>query len=302
MAYPDYPNQRIYVLKDDEKIDLTSRFGLVLIDGFELNPPEPKYYTVDIPGGNWYLDLTEAVYGDVPYNTRTQKFTFLVIDPSSFEQVKTRVSNFLHGRKFRYQLSWDEEYTYVGRFKISSYKHTSHSHPNIVGYFEVEVESDPYKYKESPIVAVDAVGGTIVKLEPGRKRVLPTFEFDKETTVEFNGKQYIMPKGTYTITETAPPSEEYNPLTSPITVKILPKYSGTELTELKYQIGEETPIANNLAVDENTITVEIKNNKGKTLPTTGGIGTKIFYIVGGMLVIGSGAALVIKKRIGKDEE
>ena len=106
--------------------------------------------------------------------------------------------------------------------------------------------------------------------------------------------------GTYTITETAPPSEEYNPLTSPITVKIIPTYDDTELTELKYQIGEGAATTEN--VTGNTVTVEIKNNKGKTLPTTGGIGTKIFYIVGGMLVIGSGAALVIRKRIGKDEE
>ena len=49
------------------------------------------------------------------------------------------------------------------------------------------------------------------------------------------------------------------------------------------------------------VTIEVKNNKGTTLPETGGIGTKIFYILGGTLVIGSGAALVIKKRMGKDE-
>ena len=50
------------------------------------------------------------------------------------------------------------------------------------------------------------------------------------------------------------------------------------------------------------VQIKIANSQGATLPSTGGIGTKIFYILGGTLVIGSGAALVIKKRMGKDEE
>ncbi len=43
------------------------------------------------------------------------------------------------------------------------------------------------------------------------------------------------------------------------------------------------------------------NNKGSLLPSTGGIGTTIFYVVGAVLVIGSGIVLVTKKRMGKEE-
>lgn len=39
-----------------------------------------------------------------------------------------------------------------------------------------------------------------------------------------------------------------------------------------------------------------------TLPSTGGIGTTIFYGLGGVLVLGSGVALITKKRMKKDEE
>ncbi|MDY3214043.1 MAG: LPXTG cell wall anchor domain-containing protein, partial [Ruminococcus sp.] len=42
--------------------------------------------------------------------------------------------------------------------------------------------------------------------------------------------------------------------------------------------------------------------KGSTLPSTGGIGTTIFYVLGGTLVVGSGIALVTKKRLGKNED
>ena len=49
---------------------------------------------------------------------------------------------------------------------------------------------------------------------------------------------------------------------------------------------------------DQTLTVEIPNNSGTELPSTGGIGTTIFYVVGGILVIGAGVVLVTKKRMG----
>lgn len=42
----------------------------------------------------------------------------------------------------------------------------------------------------------------------------------------------------------------------------------------------------------------IENQRGSLLPSTGGIGTTIFYVVGGILVIGAGILLVAKKRMG----
>lgn len=42
---------------------------------------------------------------------------------------------------------------------------------------------------------------------------------------------------------------------------------------------------------------EVINNQGSTLPSTGGMGTTIFYIIGAILVIGAGILLVSKKRM-----
>ena len=43
--------------------------------------------------------------------------------------------------------------------------------------------------------------------------------------------------------------------------------------------------------------VQITNNKGSELPSTGGIGTTIFYVIGGILVVGAGVLLITKKRM-----
>ncbi len=42
---------------------------------------------------------------------------------------------------------------------------------------------------------------------------------------------------------------------------------------------------------------QIKNNKGTVLPSTGGIGTTIFYVVGGLLMVGAAILLITKKRM-----
>ena len=44
---------------------------------------------------------------------------------------------------------------------------------------------------------------------------------------------------------------------------------------------------------------DIANKSGATLPETGGIGTTLFYVIGGLLVVGAGVLLVTKKRMGK---
>ena len=47
---------------------------------------------------------------------------------------------------------------------------------------------------------------------------------------------------------------------------------------------------------------EIENNKGTLLPSTGGIGTTIFYVIGGLLIICAGALLVTKIRMNSKEK
>ena len=47
--------------------------------------------------------------------------------------------------------------------------------------------------------------------------------------------------------------------------------------------------------------VQVINKTGNELPSTGGIGTTIFYVVGGVLVVGAGVLLVTRKRMNAEK-
>lgn len=71
---------------------------------------------------------------------------------------------------------------------------------------------------------------------------------------------------------------------------------------------EETkaPEGYNLLKDEKevslgtTTSIDVVNQSGTVLPSTGGIGTTLFYVIGAALVLGSGILMVSKKRMGAD--
>ena len=81
--------------------------------------------------------------------------------------------------------------------------------------------------------------------------------------------------GTYHLVETEAPAG-YNPLTAPVPVTVAG--SSTDITKL-------------------SVTAEVENKTGTTLPTTGGMGTTVFYVLGAVLVVGAGVLLVTKKRM-----
>lgn len=54
-------------------------------------------------------------------------------------------------------------------------------------------------------------------------------------------------------------------------------------------------------VETGALSADIENNKGSTLPETGGIGTTIFYVVGSILVLAAVVLLITKKRMSEDK-
>ena len=54
--------------------------------------------------------------------------------------------------------------------------------------------------------------------------------------------------------------------------------------------------------DTGIVNVTVENNRGATLPETGGMGTTLFYIIGGLLVVGAGILLVVRIRMKAHNE
>lgn len=96
--------------------------------------------------------------------------------------------------------------------------------------------------------------------------------------------------GTYTITELIAPNG-YNMLKSPITITI---ESNATLGGCTWTVKKGDA---DLTAENNLYSFTVVNTTGTELPTTGGIGTTIFYIVGSVLALGAVVLLVTKKRM-----
>ena len=54
--------------------------------------------------------------------------------------------------------------------------------------------------------------------------------------------------------------------------------------------------------EENMVKLTVENNKGSVLPFTGGIGTTIFYVIGGLLVCGAVVMAITKKKLSVEDK
>lgn len=98
--------------------------------------------------------------------------------------------------------------------------------------------------------------------------------------------------GTYYITELKTKSG-YNLLTAPITVTI---------TAAPSETGCGWTVSSNATFEENMVKLTVENNKGSVLPITGGIGTTIFYVIGGLLVCGAAVMAITKKKLSVEDK
>ena len=132
-------------------------------------------------------------------------------------------------------------------------------------------------------------------------------------TTDANGKLTTqvqgLDKGEYYLEETKAPTG-YNALPAPVKVTITATANGTETTDSTQVTYAATTDGAAARVDNGTVDLTdaqkeaqpvavatIVNNAGAELPSTGGIGTTMFYVIGTILVIGAGVLLVSRRRM-----
>ena len=162
--------------------------------------------------------------------------------------------------------TWEKTTTKVFGFKV--FKHagtdTEHLLPGAEFRLYKTVNGETYyaKFDANGLLTGWTTGATY----PG-----VTMTSNDKTELVLNG----LDAGTYYLEETKAP-DGYNKLTDPVTVTIT-------------EDGKVNETANG--------TVYVSNNAGATLPSTGGMGTTLFYVIGGGLMVAAVVLLVTKKRM-----
>ena len=169
------------------------------------------------------------------------------------------------------------------------------------------------KYHTSADMPSGKTAVTSVTYDEGRKTYTFTAEDDEVwaqvdeitgvTTFTFAG----IDDGDYVLVETGTPAG-YNSI-DPVAFTVTPTLDGTTKTITAIN-GETNNGTVNLGTLEATVglndttsslTTDVENKSGVILPSTGGIGTTIFYVVGGILVAGAGVILITKRRLLKEQ-
>lgn len=166
---------------------------------------------------------------------------------------------------------------------------------NIVKY-TMEQETEKKLAGATFKLSRDEAGAQVIKLvkvdDTTYRLALPTETDTADDTVTTGetGELVIngLADGTYYLTETKAP-RGYNLLREPVKVTIGHKDANGKLTETSF-------VADQTETDTSGV-VKVENNAGAELPSTGGIGTTVFYVLGSAMALGAVILLVTKKRM-----
>lgn len=99
---------------------------------------------VDIPGRKLGpIDMTEYLTGGLLFGARSGSFEFIVDnDHEYWENIRTKIVNYLHGKRMKMCLEDDPGYYYEGRFTINEWRSGENNSSITINY-----ALKPYKYQ-----------------------------------------------------------------------------------------------------------------------------------------------------------
>lgn len=278
------PYTQNYVLHDkmDPGFD-TSSVSITNVEVVRRNSSKEKlnekYYSVDknpTDHDTFDIKFTKSFYQDFSNAIDSEEVTHIVVTYTARVSDKAPVSkpilnktHLSYGQNSKTQESETETYTWA----IQVFKFTGNHQALAGAKFILSTDSNPTL-------------GNAIKFSHNEGENEGEYKFDANGNAELTSPESGIIKingikeDTYYLKEIEAP-KGYNLLRTPITVVVTAK-------------GE-------IKVDGKTVNrVEVQNNSGSLLPSTGGMGTTLIYVVGSILVLASGIVLFSKKKEGSN--
>lgn len=197
----------------------------------------------------------------------------------------------------------DSTTTYIWSFGVKKVDDSAPPNPLAGAKFKLYKDYDAKNgtFKDDDLVNFTKKEKTDTTYQYSSTSITSEITTDSTGSITFEG----LDSGTYYLLETEAPAG-YNRLEGPIKVVISAKENtstGTLSSSVEFgnwqpsvDGGTDTHYTDSLTSVKNRV-ITVTNQKGTELPSTGGIGTTIFYVLGGILVVGAGVLLVTKKRM-----
>jgi phage-related protein len=164
----------------------------LVMESKTLGSPSVQKNTVEIPGRNGLLEMSEALTGEPTYSNRTQTYKFM--GNGSREVVLNLIDVIMsyHGQYITIVVDDYEDWYYEGRVEV-----VFSDRGNYVE-FELTVDAQPFRYALEPIsVSYTAITSQEVILNNSGVTVIPKIVTDAETTIVYGEVTYHLSAGTY---------------------------------------------------------------------------------------------------------
>lgn len=180
---------------DVNGVKLCETYGLAL-DSYSDKPPTQKTTLVTIPGRDGALDLSEWLTGTPLYSDRTITCTLYPLDTEDWQDIERRLTelrSFLHGRRYPFSLSWDPEYTYVGRWTL-----TTQTLDDQTVAIKLQAICEPYKSRGTKAYILNGELGKTYIIDGPAKQTAPLIECQTQTIISINGISAMLEPGMWT--------------------------------------------------------------------------------------------------------
>lgn len=307
-TYGDWQDSADYDIGDQIPFKLegtvASNYGDYKTYYFAFHDVEEKGLTFNADSVNVYVDGTKITDGYTVVTSPTDGCTFEVV----FNDLK-KIDSVKAGSKVtvEYTSKLNEKAVLGNQGNVNKAKLEFSNNPNneqggkgetpwdnvIVFTYKVVVNKVDQDNK-----ALEGAEFTLSKkMEDGSLKEIAVVKNEAGTTFTFSG----LDDGNYVLKETKTP-DGYNTISDI-------EFTVTADHKIQWEKEERTDVLESLNGNkvsgeitftsdkaEGSLETNIVNQKGSILPSTGGIGTTIFYVIGGILMVGAAVLLITKKR------